>query len=291
MQLVLHTGVHYTEQDRLIKSLLRNAEQLHARGVAVPEPGSYRKLVRDTLNAMNRKPAGSEAREVLLDVILDDAPADRVILSDPNFFRTAGTAVRHGVLYPDAPVRIRHMVQLFPDDDLEMFIAIRNPAGLLPILRAVALDQSDAAFWGERHPQDVRWSECLSAIRQAAPEIPITVWCNEDMPLIWSQIMREMAGLAPDAKVAGGFDLLATIMSKEGMQRFRSYLDSHPEMSELQKRRVISAFLDKFALADEIEEELDMPGWTDALVEELSDLYDADMDAIQQIPGITMVTP
>ena len=62
-------------------------------------------------------------------------------------------------------------------------------------------------------------------------------------------------------------------------------------MSELQKRRVISAFLDKFALADEIEEELDMPGWTDALVEELSDLYDADMDAIQQIPGITMVTP
>ena len=44
-------------------------------------------------------------------------------------------------------------------------------------------------------------------------------------------------------------------MSKEGMQRFAAYLKSHPDMTEIQKRRVISAFLDKFALEEEIEEE------------------------------------
>ena len=111
------------------------------------------------------------------------------------------------------------------------------------------------------------------------------------MPLIWSQIIRDMAALDVQEKIAGGFDLLATIMSKEGMQRFRAYLDSHPDMSEIQKRRVIAAFLDKFALEEEIEEELDMPGWTEALVDELTEIYDDDVALIQRIPGVNLITP
>jgi hypothetical protein len=54
---------------------------------------------------------------------------------------------------------------------------------------------------------------------------------------------------------------------------------------------VIAAFLDKFALDDEIEEELDMPGWTEALVDDLSDQYDEDVLAIQRMPGVTMIAP
>lgn len=291
MQLILHTGAHYTEQDRLIKTILRNTGKLSQRGVHVPGPGSYRALMRDTLNAMNRTPASPDAREILLDVILDDVKADRVLLSDPNFFRTAGTALRNGVIYPDAPERMMHMAHLFPDDDLEIFLAIRNPAGLVPILFDVAVHKQNNQFWGDRQPQDLRWSETIANIRRAAPEIPINVWCNEDMPLLWSQIIREMAGLDENEKIAGGFDLLATIMSKEGMQRFRAYLNSHPEMSELQKRRVIAVFLDKFALEDEIEEELDMLGWTEELVDELTSIYDEDLAVIQSIPGVNLITP
>ena len=80
-------------------------------------------------------------------------------------------------------------------------------------------------------------------------------------------------------------------MSREGMQRFRAYIDSHPNMSEIQKRKVIAAFLDKFALEEEIEEELDMAGWTEELVEELTALYDEDMDLVAQLPGITFLSP
>jgi len=291
MQLILHTGAHYTEQERLIKTILRNTEMLSQRGVHVPGPSTYRGLIRDTLNAMSRAPASADARDVLMDVILDDVTANRVILSDPNFFRTAGTAIQRGVIYPAAPSRIAHMAQLFPEDELEMFLAIRNPAGLLPVLYDVAVEKSDEKFWGGRRPQDLRWSETISAIRQAAPEVLMNVWCFEDVPLIWSQIIRDMAALDVQEKIAGGFDLLSTIMSKEGMQRFRSYLESHPEMSEIQKRRVIAAFLDKFALDEEIEEELDMPGWTDALVEELTEIYDEDVAVIERIPGVNLITP
>lgn len=291
MQLILHTGAHYTEQDRLVKSLLRNQGMLRKKGVVVPGPANYRSLIRDTLNAMHRHAAAENAREILLDVLLDDAPADRVVLSDPNFYRTAGTAIEKGMLYPAAATRMMHMSNLFPDDDLEIFLGMRNPATLVPILHSVAADKTDAGFWGTRDVRDIRWSETIAQIKQAVPHVPITVWCNEDMPLIWSQIIREMAGLEFHEKISGGFDLLAAIMSKEGMQRFRAYLDSHPDMTEMQKRRVIAAFLDKFALEEEIEEELDMPGWTEALVDELTEQYDEDVLDIQRMPGVTVISP
>ena len=79
-------------------------------------------------------------------------------------------------------------------------------------------------------------------------------------------------------------------MSKEGMQRFAAYLKSHPDMTEIQKRRVISAFLDKFAL-EEIEEELDLAGWTEDLMDDMTDVYDEDMLEVQRIPGITLIAP
>lgn len=291
MQLVLHTGTHYTEEDRLLKCLLHNKNNFAERGIAVPDPSGFRGLFRATLNAMHKAPAGPDARDVLLDAALDDASADRLILSDPNFFRTPATAVMRGHLYPDAAKRMMYMAELFPNDDLEIFMAIRNPASHVPIFFDKAIDKKHAAFWGGRNPLDLRWSQTIGLIREAAPEIPITVWCNEDLPLIWAQVIREIAGLELHEKISGGFDLLATIMTKEGMQRFRAYLDKHPEMSEIQKRRVIAAFLDKFAIDDEIEEELDMPGWTEELVDEMTDIYDDDVTNIQRIPGVTMITP
>ncbi|MFK7838486.1 MAG: hypothetical protein AB8B60_19940 [Sulfitobacter sp.] len=290
MQLVLHTGAHYTEQERLIKSVLRNNDGFAKRGVIVPGPNSYRGLVRDTLNAMRKTPASPEAREVLLDVILDGAPAERLILSDANFFRTAGTAIQQGVLYPAAAGRIAHMAKLFAEDEVEIFLGIRNPATLVPLLYQQAVDSTEVGFWGGRRAQDIRWSDLIHEIREMAPTVPITFWCNEDAPLIWARIIREMAGIALDEKITGGFDLLSTIMSKEGMERLRSYLHGHQEMNEEQKQRVIAAFLDKFAIDDEIEEELDMPGWTEELVDELSVLYDQDVAMIERIDGVRMIS-
>ena len=75
------------------------------------------------------------------------------------------------------------------------------------------------------------------------------------------------------------------------MQRFAAYLKSHPDMTEIQKRRVISAFLDKFALEEEIEAELDLAGWTKDLMDDMTDVYDEDMLEVQRIPGITLIAP
>ena len=80
-------------------------------------------------------------------------------------------------------------------------------------------------------------------------------------------------------------------MSDEGMKRFRAYLKDHPVMTEHQKRRAIAAFLDKYALEGEVEEELDMPGWTEELVEDMTEAYDEDVATIATIPGVRVLLP
>ena len=291
MQLVFHTGAHFTEEERLMKCLLRNKERFRERGVSVPGPGKYRKLLRETMGPMVQSAVAADAREVLLDAILDDENADRVLLSNAHFFGAPRAAVRKGLLYPNAAQRMAHLVEIFGNDDLELFMAVRNPATFLPICFKKSPREDMPDFMGGVDPRAVRWSDTFRLIREAAPEVPITVWCNEDAPLLWSQIIREIGGLEHGEMVIGGFDLFGDIMSKEGMARFVAYLKSKSAMTEIQIRRVMVAFLEKFAIEEKVEEEIDMPGWTEELVHELTEIYDEDVFAIERIPGVQLISP
>lgn len=291
MYIVLHTGAHFTEEERLMKCLLRNTEDFAERGVSVPGPGKYRRLLRDTLTALGTQQANPEAREILLDGILEGSTPERLILSNAHFFGAPRACVRQGALYPNAAERLAAFSDIFQQDTTRLFIALRNPASFLPAVFDRAPQDEMADFLGDVDPRTILWSELLEQLRGAVPQVEITCWCNEDAPLIWAQIIREMAGWPEGEKITGGFDLLSAIMSGEGMQRFRAYLKSHPVMTETQKRRVMAAFLDKFALDEEIEEELDLPGWTEGLVEEMTAIYDADVMRVGQIPGVRLLLP
>ncbi len=291
MYIVLHTGAHFTEEERLMKCLLRNKGDFAQKGVAVPGPSQYRRLLRDTLNALRGHQPTAEARDILLDDIFEGGRPERAILSNAHFFGAPRACLRQGVLYPNAPERLGLLRTIFQGDTIEMFMALRNPATLLPAMFDKSPQEEFDDFLGNVDPRTIRWSDMIAGLRDTVPDVRITCWCNEDAPLIWAQIIRDMADLPEGEKIIGGFDLLSAIMSGEGMQRFRAYLASHPVMTEVQKRRVMAAFLDKFALAEEIEEELDLPGWSDGLVEEMTERYDADVMRIAEIPGVRLILP
>lgn len=291
MQIIFHTGAHCTDEDRLLKCLLRNQDDFSQRGISVPGPGKYRTLLKDTFAAMDDTAPAPEARDVLIDAFLDEELADRIVLSNEHFFGSQRYAIEDNILYPQAHLRIRQIRQLFRYDQVEMFMAVRNPASFLPRVLANAAPKRLREVMETTDPRALRWSETLTRIREAVPDIPLTVWCDEDTPLIWGTILRELAGLEPGEPIAGGFDILYEIMTREGMQRFRNYLAQHPDMTEIQRRRVIVAFLDKYAIEEAVEEELDLPGWTHDLVEEITDLYDEDIFRIQRIPGVQLIAP
>lgn len=289
MQVIFHAGAHHTDDDRLLKCLLNNKDDFTRRGVAVPGPGKYRTLLKDTFAALADADPSPHARDILVDAILDDEKADRLILSNSHFFGSPRFALGQGGFYPLAPRRLEQLQALFSSDQVEMFLAICNPATFIPNVLSRAAPQQRREILELNPPHALRWSDLLIRIREAVPDVRLTVWCNEDTPLLWAEIIREMAGLAPGTKIVGGFDLLREIMSHEGMKRFRAYLSQHPDMTDPQKRRVISAFLSKYALEDEIEEELDFPSWTEDLVDQLTDAYDADVERIQKMDGLRVL--
>ncbi len=291
MQVVIHAGAHTTDEDRLIKCLASNRDLLSEHGTHVPSTTRYRKLLRDMLHAAADTGLSANAREVAHDAIIEDDTADRIILSNHGFFGTPRMAASGGVLYSAADRRMAAFHQIFAGDQIELCLAIRNPASFLPAMFKDAPQTSMEDYLNGVAPTAIRWSELIARLRHVFPEMPITVWCNEDTPIIWGQIIREISGLDPNTEFKGEFALLFEIMSKPGLARFRSYMRAHPGMTEAQKRRVIVAFLDKFAEETAIEEELDVPGWTEDLIDRLTELYDEDIFEIQRIPGINIISP
>jgi hypothetical protein len=291
MQVVFHTGSHCTSEDLLMKSLLQNKDAFAKLGIALPGPGRYRELLKPTCRALDYNKPSDDARDVLLDAILDEEVADRVLLSSAPILASRNYTLSEGQLYPNAGLRISQLQQLFKYDQLEVFMAIRNPATFLPEVMAKVPPELKAQALAETDLTELKWSDTITQIRHHAPDVPVTVWCYEDAPLIWAEIIREMAGLNPGEKIKGGFALLSEIMTKEGMKRFRTYLHEKPEMAEVQKRRVMAAFLDKFAIDDMVEEELDLDGLTEELVDEMTERYEEDTYVIQQMPGVTLISP
>lgn len=294
MQVILHTGVHATDDDRLLRGLTRNAADWRDDGVAVPGPSRYRQLLSDAVHALAQGTPAPEAREVLLEAILTDDPehVDRMVLSNRNFFCVPKLALQGGVLYARAEERVAAFKALFAGDEIELFMGVRNPATFLPALFAESPSNDFYDFVAGVDPRTLRWSDLVRRLRAAHPDVALTVWCNEDTPLIWGQILREMAGIELNRKIRGAFDLLSDIMEPEGMKRFRAYLSAHPNMTERQKRRVMIAFLDKYALDEAIEEELEIPvGWTEAVIDEMTEDYEDDMLTLERMRGVTVIAP
>lgn len=291
MQIAFHIGANCTDDDRLLKSLLKNAGMLSDIGVKVPGPGKYRRLIRETIQNLNGAKPAPNTREILLDAITEDDGAERLVMSNTNFICIANRIFDGGIFYEQAEAKIQALHEIFHEDEIELFVALRNPATFLPAVFGESKAVSPDGYLQGVHPTQIRWSDLIRRIQHRFPQTKLTVWCNEDTPLIWAEILRAMAGVERDQRITGGFDLLASIMSAEGMTRFLNYLRAHPPKTDMQKQRVIAAFLDKYAVDDKIEETVEWPGMTDEIVDELSALYENDVAFIDQLPGVTFIAP
>lgn len=291
MQVVYHIGAHSTDEDRLLKSLLKNKGELAEQGIIVPGPSRYRQLFRETVQSLKGAHAPAHIQELLLDAAIDEDDVERLILSNEHFICVVPRIFENNRIYDQTTEKIAALSNLFPHCQPEFHIGLSNMATFIPTVLERKDDLTYEALMQGTDPLAVRWSEMIERIRAANPDAALTVWCNEDTPLIWSQLLREVSGAEPMTKLVGSFDILSDIMTAEGMQRFRAYLASHPPQTEVQLRRIISAFLDKFAIEDQIEVELDLPGWTESYVDTLTELYDEDVYRIQRMPGVNFIAP
>ncbi len=291
MRIVYHLGAHCTDEERLIRCLLKNRSVLAEQGIHVPAPTRYRRLLRDTAVQLRGAPASVDTQALVIEQIMDDDTAGRLILSWDSFLAFPQWALR-GRLYGFAGERIRAFTQIFPHIEAEFFLAIRNPATWLPALYEKQRNsRSYEEFIEGTDISQLRWSDVVSQIIAENPGAPLTIWCDEDTPLIWPEVLQAVGGYSDDTRLEETDELLSLIMAGDGLTRLRNYLASHPPASVSQRRRVVSAFLDKFAVAERITMDFALPGWTQETVDRLTRTYLEDIEVIRNMPGVTLISP
>ena len=76
-------------------------------------------------------------------------------------------------------------VELFPEDQTHLFLALRNPATFIPAMMAEAKTDNLNFIMNKSDPRALRWSDLLKSIRERFPALPMTILCTEDTPFIW----------------------------------------------------------------------------------------------------------
>ncbi|MGI9369895.1 MAG: hypothetical protein ACR2O2_13755 [Ruegeria sp.] len=291
MQVVIHAGAISTDEGRILKSLLANKGALVQQGVTVPGPGKFKPLFKEALDSMESKPPSPSTREILEDAILDGEDASRVVLSNEHFFGAQWSAIRDDQFYPLAGPRMAYLDELFLGAQVELFMGLRNPASFIPkVLMSLS----------PKHREDVMnltdisylsWLTMVEDIVDLAPNVRMTLWCNEDTPLIWGDIIRAMSGLAPDAPLRNEFTFLSSLLSETGKRALKELIAQQSASNTAIQSDQLAEIFRAFAEPEKIQEELDFPGWSEDVVEAFTTIYHQDLAEIQTIPGIRFLTP
>lgn len=288
MNIAYHLGVHCTDDDRLVRTLHRNAASLAEEGIEVPDPERYRSLIRDTAIQLNGAAASVELQTAVLDQIIEADDPDRLVLSWENFLAFPSWAVK-GTFYRTAGERMRAITRIFPEMQAEFFIGLRNPATFLPELFRRQRESDYYLFIQGTEPESLRWSDMIQQLRLHNPDAPITVWADEDTPLIWPEVLQAVADHSPDLALEGTGDLLATLMTARGMNRLTGLLANRPPESVAQRRDTVANYLQKFGRAEVLDFTFTLPGWTESMVERMTESYETDLDWIGAMPGVTLL--
>ena len=291
MQVVYHLGVHCTDEGRIFDTLARNRGIIEQFGVLLPHPNRFRPVIQDTVRSLNGANAPENVQEMVLDAIIEQDEPKRIILSYPSFMGSVKIALGEDRFYPKAADRTSRLRRLFHRSEVEFFVGICNPATFLPAVFAKLAAEDFEAYIAQTDPMRLAWSDLILRLQAANPECPITVWSNEDTPLIWPELIHAFAGLDADVPMRGLHRFVASLLTEEGRVRLKTYLAAHPPASVAQRRRVEGAFLERFGKEDEMVDEFDHPVWTPDVVERLTELYEADLFRIERMPGVTLMTP
>lgn len=291
MKVIYHLGAHCTDDDRLLRTLLKNRGRLAEAGTAVPGPGRYRQMLREALNALKGDPPSDEVIGFVQEAVLETEAATRLVLSNEQFMGGPARAMDEGMLYPGGPERVAELVRMFPRADAELYFGMCNPATFLPLVHARIDGLNWRDFISGCDPMTLRWSDMIARLQDANPGIPITVWCNEDAPVIWPELIRAIGGLSISAPIGGGYDMIGSVMSEPGLRRMRAWIDAKQPMMPRTRRKIMGVFLEKYALPEAMAIEIDRPGWTQTYIDALTESYERDLLRIHEMPGVTLLLP
>ncbi len=288
--IVFHLGAPCTNEGLLARSLRREGRALFERGVFALRPGVYMERLTETLERLDGAPAMPEDQEALLQLMAGNRPARRVLFSNSRFLGIPAWMFHKGIFYHNAARRAVGLRNLFPENDCEFCLAISNPARFIPEVFATQSRKGYEEFMAGVDPLSVRWSSVIARLREACPDVPVIVWCDEDTPVIWGEVLARVSGLATGIS-PGAFDVFEQVVTERGMQVLRAFLKKNPGLSLQGRHRAIYKVLERHARPGALEVEIDLPGWNHVMVARMQEIYDEDIGRIAAIEGVQLIAP
>ncbi|MDO5630727.1 MAG: hypothetical protein Q4G22_02700 [Paracoccus sp. (in: a-proteobacteria)] len=287
MQMVYHIGVHGTDGDRMLKTLLNNRGRLLRDRTEVVTPNRHRGVFEEALAALNGGPATPEMEQIMQDAVLDSDDPLRVICTSPGFLGVPSRAIGPEGLYPQAGARIAALTNLFPSAGAEFFVAIRNPVTL--IADVLDLHGGDyASLMGGVDPLSLSWLTAVQRMAAGAQGRRLVVWCHEDAPIIWPDVVRLVGGLPPSEPLPGGLLYMHEMLGDQGLRELRGALAGR-ELPVSQRRDLYAEHLQRNALPHMVEQDIALPGWTQETVDQITARYYQDIPQIAALPGVEFI--
>ncbi len=287
IQVAFHVGVHSTDEDRLSRSLAQNADALRAQGVELCANAVNEPILNEALGSLKGGTASAAMEEVVLDALIEGDSPRRLVMSRPTLLGLPRRVFTIDGLMPFAGTKMLDLANTLPNCRAEFFMALKNPATLIPQLIA-RIGKGYEELMGTTDPRTKRWAPTL---RQAVQELRgrrLVVWCHEDMPMIFPEVMRRLAGVEADMPLEGEDRLLRRLLTQAGQAALPERLP--PGLSIADRRAATEALLAEFPRTEQLALSIDLPGWTPELVAEMTEAYRCDVAEIAALPGIEFIT-
>lgn len=294
MDIALHLGAHLTDEAQLRDCLRANHDALSEAGVLVPRPREFLTLLLDAANQQSEAKdaeATPDFMASLCDAIGADANTRRIVLSAPSILAHLSETLDGRILYPLAAPRIEALRNLFAGQRVELFFCMRNPATYVPAFLASAKSRHVQSVTENLAAETLRWSQLAREFRIFWPDAALTLWCDEDTPFLWHQLLSLVAGHTPEAGFEGSYAWFQSVMIEGGAEKLEAYLAASPPVDDAHRQKVIAAFLDKFCDDAKLEVDISPTGWDETQVDVLTQFYEDDVDQIRQMDGVRVLTP
>ncbi|WP_134726125.1 hypothetical protein [Paracoccus luteus] len=291
MQVAFHFGSHGTEPERMIKTLMENRDWLLANGVEVVAPGRLKGVLDEAVSSLAGGQATAQMEEVIYDALLDGDDVRRLIISQASLLGTPARSLSPSGYFAQAAGRIRALANLFPSAEVEVSLAIQNPALQIPHLVSRLPDPSFDRAMAGLDPLAMRWAPSVRAIREALQGRRLIVWCYEDTPLIWPEAVRRVATMPTDVPLKAGLAVLGDILTPEGLAELRERLTQGGRLTVAARRELFADVLGRHARPEAVHAEVNGAAWSQDIVDAITEAYEDDVAEIAALPGVEFLSP
>jgi hypothetical protein len=262
VEVVVHFGAHKTATTFIQEFMKSKKPQLRKQGVGYVPLNVTREVLFPyvprrvkALQQENKTQDPAKVAKLVLACVRPQAeglpPLRRLVVSDENLAGSPHALVKSGQLYPEAPLRLQVMREMFPESQFSLLFCIRDYADFLvscycEVLRAHKLGPLPNLLASIR-PEAMSWPRLFEQISSAMPGIELRFWRYEDFVHSPADVAAEMASVPLDdvkeamskkvrpslsVKAVAMLQALSGIVSDAEHKRLANYLAEKFEFEE-----------------------------------------------------------